>query len=62
MVEIRLSSSKKIYCTTFLLFTAMGRSRVADVSIPDVDLWTFLFERKSKPFLDDQGKTSRDLL
>ncbi|KFY04165.1 hypothetical protein V491_09446 [Pseudogymnoascus sp. VKM F-3775] len=32
----------------------MGQSRVANVSIPEVDLWTFLFERKSKPFLDNQ--------
>jgi len=26
------------------------------VDIPNVDLWTFLFERKDKPFADDHGK------
>jgi hypothetical protein len=25
------------------------------VPIPELDLWTFLFERESKPFDDDQG-------
>ena len=38
------------------LSTEMGRTRAANISIPDVDLWTFLFERKSKPFRNDQGK------
>lgn len=27
------------------------------VDIPDVDLWTFLFERKEKPFPDDHGRS-----
>ena len=25
------------------------------IDIPNVDLWTFLFERKDKPFADDKG-------
>jgi len=25
------------------------------IDIPDADLWTFLFERKNKPFADDKG-------
>jgi hypothetical protein len=26
-----------------------------NLSIPNVDLWTFLFERRDKPFPDDKG-------
>lgn len=26
------------------------------VDIPDVDLWTFLFERKDRPYPDGKGK------
>jgi len=29
------------------------------VDIPNVDLWTFLFERKNKPFPDDHGRPDR---
>lgn len=30
--------------------------------IPDVDLWTFLFERKDKDFSDDKGMHATPLL
>ncbi len=26
-----------------------------DIEVPEVDLWTFLFERKSRPFTDSKG-------
>jgi hypothetical protein len=29
------------------------------VDIPNVDLWTFLFERKDRPFPDDKSKWLR---
>lgn len=29
-----------------------------DIDIPDVDLWTYLFERKDKPWADDKGKAA----
>ncbi|TVY82768.1 putative 4-coumarate--CoA ligase [Lachnellula suecica] len=34
------------------------KSRFPDIDVPNVDLWTFLFERKSKPFPDDKGMFS----
>lgn len=30
-------------------------SQYPNIPIPDVDLWTFLFDRKDKPFSDDKG-------
>jgi hypothetical protein len=27
------------------------------IDVPDVDLWTFLFERKDRKFPDDKGMT-----
>lgn len=31
------------------------KSSYTDIEIPNVDLWAFMFERKDKPFSDDQG-------
>jgi hypothetical protein len=28
-----------------------------DIDIPNVDLWTFLFERKDREFPDDKGRS-----
>lgn len=30
-------------------------SRYSKIDIPNVDLWTFLFERKDREFPDDKG-------
>lgn len=30
-------------------------SRYPPVDIPDLDIWSFLFERQDKPFPDDKG-------
>jgi len=43
------------------LFAAMSEYPDSHIYIPDVDIWTFLFERKSKPFSDDQGTNYPDL-
>lgn len=29
-----------------------------EIEIPEMDLWSILFERKDKPFSDDQGISS----
>lgn len=34
-----------------------AKSTYPDIDIPDVDIWTFLFERKDKEYPDDKGKT-----
>lgn len=31
------------------------KSSYPDITVPEVDLWAFMFERKDKPFSDDQG-------
>lgn len=31
------------------------KSSYPNIPIPDVDLWTFLFERKDRNFSDDKG-------
>ena len=32
------------------------KSTYPDLDIPNVDIWTFLFERKDRPYPDDKGK------
>ena len=32
-------------------------SQYPRIDVPNVDLWTFLFERKDKPFPDDKGES-----
>jgi hypothetical protein len=31
------------------------KSSYPDLTIPNVDLWSFMFERKDRPFPDDKG-------
>lgn len=31
-------------------------SRYPLIDVPNVDLWTFLFERQDRPFPDDKGR------
>lgn len=39
-------------------FTMPVASSYPPVSIPEVDIWDFLFERKDRPFPDDKSKAS----
>lgn len=32
-----------------------SESKYPNVPIPDLDLWSFLFERKDRPYPDDKG-------
>lgn len=32
-----------------------SKSKYPSISIPNTDLWGFLFERKDKPYPDDKG-------
>lgn len=43
-------------CTTPHLLVIMPvSSPYPSIEIPNIDLWTFLFERKDRPFPDDKG-------
>ena len=35
------------------------KSPYPDVEIPNIDLWTFLFERKDRPYPEDKGQYSK---